>query len=70
MKKAIFILPAVFMLTTALLTGCGNSEKKQDVPAEVVKEQYQCPMKCTEEVFGKPGNCSVCGMELEKITKS
>ena len=64
------------MLLVALICGsaaivsCGDGDKKQETPVEVAKEQYQCPMKCTEEIFDKPGQCKVCGMELEKITKS
>lgn len=60
----------ILLFVLALFTSCGSSEKKAEAPAEEAKEQYQCPMKCTEEVFDKPGQCSVCGMELEKITKS
>lgn len=30
--------------------------------------KYQCPMKCEKEkTYSKPGNCPVCGMELEGI---
>lgn len=51
--------------------GCGGSDKKEvNAPTEQVKEQYQCPMKCTEEIFDKPGKCPVCEMELEKIVNS
>lgn len=70
MNKSILVLPVLLMLTITLLAGCGNSEKKQEAPVEVTKEQYQCPMKCTEELFDKPGSCAVCGMDLEKVTKS
>jgi hypothetical protein len=39
-------------------------------PAGQSADQYQCPMKCTEEVFTKPGTCPVCKMDLEKVSKS
>lgn len=52
------------------MISCGGEKKKQETPVEVTKDQYRCPMKCTEEIFEKPGTCKVCGMELEKITKS
>jgi hypothetical protein len=58
------------MLSITLLEGCGSAEQKPPVPAEVAKEQYRCPMKCSEEIFDKPGKCPVCEMELEKIIKS
>ncbi len=70
MKRAVIILSSLLIITTLSLASCGSAEKKQETPAENAKEQYQCPMKCTEELFDKPGNCSVCGMEIEKITKS
>lgn len=31
------------------------------------KAQYACPMRCTTEVAKAPGNCSICGMALEKL---
>lgn len=58
------------IMSLILLTACGNAEKEQGAPTEVAKEEYQCPMKCTEAIVNKPGDCPVCGMELEKITKS
>ena len=70
MKKSTKILFFTMIAVQSLLISCGNSEKKEEAPKEVATEHYQCPMKCTEEVFDKPGQCSVCGMELEKITKS
>lgn len=70
MKKInILLLVAMIFGLTAMIS-CGSEEKKQEKSTEVKTEQYQCPMKCTEEIFDKPGACSVCGMELEKITKS
>ena len=30
---------------------------------------YQCPMD-KEEISDKPGTCSKCGMDLEKVVKS
>ncbi len=70
MTKTSKILFYTMMAVQGLLVSCGDSHQKEEVPKEAATEQYQCPMKCTEEVFDKPGQCSVCGMELEKITKS
>ena len=58
-------------ITTIILPACGSAEKKTDTnPVQTTKQEYQCPMKCTEEIFNKPGVCPECGMELEKISKS
>ena len=70
MKKTTLIILTVAAFTGIALTGCAGAEKKQDTPTEAVTEGYQCPMKCTEEIFLKPDTCKVCGMDLEKITKS
>lgn len=70
MKKKTLILFVALAFSSIAIVSCGSEEKKQETPAEVATEHYQCPMKCTEEVLDKPGQCSVCGMELEKITKS
>lgn len=70
MKKQALIL-AAFIFTLSIISACnGNSKTPENKQPEVVKEQYLCPMKCTEEKFDKPGKCPVCGMELEKITNS
>ena len=63
------MLLLIGVLGAMSIVACGGEEKKQETPAEVAKEEYQCPMKCTEEVFTKPDTCKVCGMQLEKITK-
>ena len=70
MKKNALILFVALVFSCLAIVSCGSEEKKQEAPTEVATEHYQCPMKCTEEVLDKPGQCSVCGMELEKITKS
>ena len=70
MMKNTLTLFFALILSTSVFVSCGSGEKKQEVPIETAKEQYQCPMKCTEEIFDKPGSCPVCGMELEKIIKS
>jgi hypothetical protein len=69
MKKHTLILGA-FILTLMFAPGCKGDDKSKEIPVEQVKEEYQCPMKCTEEIFDKPGKCPVCGMELERVAKS
>lgn len=70
MKKQTLLIFVVITLLSTSFVACGSGEKKTEAPVETAKEQYQCPMKCTEEILDKPGQCTVCGMELEKITKS
>ncbi len=71
MKKAILTLKFIIIVTTVVLTSCdNNSHKSSAIPAETKKDQYRCPMKCSEELFDKPGKCPVCEMELEKVIKS
>lgn len=80
MKKKIFI-PVV---ATALIFGaCNNSsntdEKKSTGNMEAASSLdttklakgtgfYQCPMH-PEVTSDKPGSCSKCGMDLEKVEK-
>lgn len=63
------MLLVIGFLGGTAMVGCGAGEKKQEAPTEVANDEYQCPMKCTEEIFDKPDTCKVCGMQLEKITK-
>lgn len=69
MKKNGWKIVTIAILSITVLAGCGSSEKKQEAPVEMIKEQYQCPMKCSGEVFDKPGSCNVCRMDLEKVAK-
>lgn len=70
MKKQALILTA-FIFALLVIPSCNGKDKTpENKQVEKVQEQYQCPMKCTEEKFDKPGKCPVCGMELEKITNS
>lgn len=70
MKKHVLILGAL-ILTFIVVQGCSGSDKSSEqTPVQQVKEEYQCPMKCTEEKFDKPGKCPVCGMDLEKVAAS
>ena len=71
MKKTILTLYFAILTITLLLNSCeNNSRKSTAIPAQAREEQYQCPMKCTEEIFKKPGKCPVCEMDLEKVIKS
>lgn len=70
MKKVALIL-SVVAVTVLFSNGCsGSSRHPENAPAQHVKEEYLCPMKCSDEKFDKPGKCPVCGMELEKVANS
>ena len=67
-RKLGYVVVVVFC--SALLISCnGGTKKPETVPAAAEKVQYQCPMKCTEQLYDKPGKCPVCEMELIKVTK-
>ena len=68
MKKAFFITSFSLLSFVLITSSCSGS--KTENKEQKAAEQYQCPMKCTEEVSDKPGKCSVCGMDLEKINNS
>ena len=71
MKKQ--IITATLLLTAVMfMASCGskNSENKSDKTATEQNEnaKYQCPMKCEgDKMYDKPGQCPVCGMDLEKV---
>jgi hypothetical protein len=60
----------ILLLTAICSFGCSSSTEKVPTGQESVKEEYQCPMKCTDEIFTEPGKCPVCKMDLEQISSS
>lgn len=70
MKKAVLYTLIGFFCCTVMFSGCSPEEKGTKVPREKVETRYNCPMKCTEQIFDKPGKCPKCGIELVKITES
>lgn len=48
---------------------CSNKETENS-QQEQKPASYQCPMKCSDELYTKFGSCNVCGMELEQIDPS
>ena len=70
MKKQKLLL-YVCLCLSATVAGCSGSGKTPENKAvEQVKAEYECPMKCSDQKFDKPGKCPVCGMELEKVANS
>jgi hypothetical protein len=70
MRKIFFVISTSVFLITASLSACKNESRQNHPASESSNQHYQCPMKCSDEIYNKPGKCSVCEMELEKITKS
>ena len=80
MKKLIYIIPFIAL---AILASCNNSAptkeaikaNQTDVDTALTSGDtartagvYQCPMDCENgKTYSKPGQCPVCGMDLEKI---
>lgn len=62
-----------FILSLALLTACGNGQRKDEHSAinhtqeDAVK--YTCPMH-PQVMQNAPGTCPLCGMDLVKVAKS
>ena len=64
-----YILGFLLLVTSVgILTSCSSSNNKTEQKQE--EATYQCPMKCSTELFKKPGKCPECGMELEKVDPS
>ncbi|MBI2271728.1 MAG: hypothetical protein HYU69_15410 [Bacteroidetes bacterium] len=64
----LFLLLMIAFATIVPFAGCSDKDTKEN--KREVKESYLCPMKCTSEIFSKPGKCPVCNMELEKAEPS
>jgi len=67
MKRISFTI--VILFCTIVFTNCGTEKTppKNSSPT-ITKEQYECPMKCTEEIFEKQGKCPVCEMDLASFS--
>ena len=68
MRKIVSV--GIVIIFVAIFSNCNNSQKPEITPVKTTKLHYQCPMKCTEEIFEKPEVCPVCKTKLIKITKS
>lgn len=66
MRSIIKLATAIILL--ANLNSYGNYHAHTD---KIKSEVYQCSMKCEgEKTYQKPGSCSICGMELEKVNST
>jgi hypothetical protein len=63
-KRGYWVLMLLFL---TLFSNCDQPKKTKNLPVKLAKSKYQCPMRCTDEVFEHNGNCPVCGTKLEKI---
>ena len=71
--KRILVLASIALFFAACSNSSNpNAESKTGVMQDTTRQQiaertiYQCPMHL-EEVSDKPGTCSKCGMDLEKV---
>jgi Cu(I)/Ag(I) efflux system membrane fusion protein len=63
--KAIKIILAVIVLSTALLTACSDKKKQQSNVLAKSGAKYTCPMH-PQILEDHPGSCPICGMTLVK----
>lgn len=67
MKKIFLLWIVIFGLLSVVMASCNNSDNKGTEQTEE-KASYQCPMDCEKgKTYDKPGQCPVCGMDLEKV---
>ncbi len=65
MKNLILIVNLLFCFGFA---DCNNTSEKNKSDKVDEKVQYACPMDCEKgKLYDKPGQCSICGMDLEKL---
>ena len=64
--KILLLLAFAIIVSFCSCADKGTKVNKQ----EQTNQSYQCPMKCSGELFTVPGNCPICKMELEKVNPS
>lgn len=66
MKKLFLFSILAFGMLIFGVASCNDSDKTGTGQSES-KALYQCPMDCEKgKMYEKPGQCPVCGMDLEK----
>ncbi len=70
MRRQLIVFSTLLLFGASSMLSCSGGEKK--TPKEEVKtDVYTCPMKCNNgQTYDKPGKCTECEMDLEKVTKS
>jgi hypothetical protein len=70
------LLHSIFILAAAGFISCNSSNKNIAnakplyVASDTAAVKYQCPMKCEgDTAYTTAGQCPVCEMDLEKVTK-
>ena len=71
MKKLIIPLCILAMFLANACNNSGSTDKKVDNQVQSKTDStnvvYQCPMDCEKgKTYSQPGQCPVCGMDLEK----
>lgn len=57
----------IFSVLSVSLISCKSASDEKKVEQHEEKVQYQCPMDCEKgKTYNEPGQCPVCGMDLEK----
>jgi len=71
LKYIIYTIGIIFLLQSCSQkeTSSEHHEDGHIHDTSKVKDEYVCPMFCDSTVHDKPGICSVCGMEFEKVKK-
>ena len=65
MNRIIISALVIFMFSCGPKKEDSSKEIKQD-STKVSAAVYQCPMDCEKgKTYDKPGQCPVCGMDLE-----
>jgi hypothetical protein len=64
------LYPFFFLVTLACSSKAPAEQKLKESKQMEEKGTYHCPMKCTEEMYNKPGKCKICNMDLEKVSPS
>jgi rubrerythrin len=67
LNKTQVICCLILTLSLSVVACKNESAENKTESTEVKTAVYQCPMKCDNKTYDKPGNCPVCGMELEKL---
>jgi hypothetical protein len=71
MKSILLLFLSVSLVLLPACSGSAESSGSSGTDkSETATSGYQCPMKCEgDSIHAHDGNCSVCGMKLEKVNE-
>ena len=67
MKIKVTIIALTIGLFTITSVNAQAEKQHTNMTEQVIKDTFTCPMH-PEEMQNKPGSCSKCGMDLQKVT--